>query len=669
MRFPLVDRLRSWLAPKAPAMPKSLARQTRLTVAAQLAARNYAAAQGGRLLDGWSTTGSSANSDISASLDALRARSRQLARDNDYAKKFLGLVQTNVVGPKGFNFQARIYSAPQQPDKVANDAVEAAWDRWCAKGVCDVSGKLDFRGICVQAIRTAARDGEFLIRKIRGADAGNDFGFALQLLDPARIESRLNRNGGEGVNAIRMGVEVNKFGRPVAYHLRSTNQGDSYITMTLAPRAQDTLRIPAEDIIHGFIAEWPEQVRGVPWMHAAMTRLNHLGGYEESAIIASRVGASNMGVFVRKDEAAETEQEAVASQATGYDAEGNALTDADPGTFQFAPDGYDLQKFDPDYPSAVFDPFMKACLRGVSSGLEVAYHSLGNDLTSVSFSSIRSGTLEDRDRWMLLQAWLISELCEPAHGEVLKNGLAFGQITTANGSALPLSKREKFSAHRFVGRRWDWVDPRNDMDAKRMALAMNMTSPQRVAQEMLGVDYEDLLIEISEARALEAQLNVAPPDLSAGANQQQAGPAQAQADQAAQADQSARATAQAIAEREHAAAESAQRHAEVLAALASAKPAPTNFSLSIPELRVPEIPPAIINIPEIRLPEMPAPIVNVTVPQRDITVPAPVVNVTVQPADVQLEAQLSMPARKSESTIERDAQGNVTRTTTVETDA
>lgn len=508
---------RAGLVRQSPALRLVQQQSPRSAKLTQQMHRNYAAAMGGRLLADWPTSSGSANTEINASIDALRARSRQLARDNDYAKKFLGLVQTNVVGPNGFSFQARIYSAPQQPDKVANAAVEEAWARWCAKGICDVAGKHDLRGLCAQVIRGAARDGEFLIRKIRGADAGNPFGLALQVLDASRIETRLNRNVAEGVNAIRMGVEINRFGRPVAYHLRAANQGDSYNAMVLALRAQDTIRIPADEIIHGFIAEWDEQLRGVPWMHAAMTRLNHLGGYEESAIVASRVGASNMGVFVRKDEDAQTTEDAVKSQATAYDADGNALTDADPGTFGFAPDGYDLKNFDPDYPSAMFAPFVKACLRGIASGVGVAYHSLANDLEGVNFSSIRSGTLEERDQWKLVQAWFISELLEPVFQEWLTNALAFGQVTTANGSALPLSKREKFAAHRFMGRRWEWVDPRNDMDAKRMAMAMHLLAPQDVAAEM-GMDYEDVLVQIAEARRLEKEIGVDPPDLSAGSN-------------------------------------------------------------------------------------------------------------------------------------------------------
>ena len=71
--------------------------------------RNYAAAQVNRLTQGWSTVSASANSDIHRGLDSVRARSRKLANDDEYVKKWLAMVTTNVVGSSGFRFQARVY--------------------------------------------------------------------------------------------------------------------------------------------------------------------------------------------------------------------------------------------------------------------------------------------------------------------------------------------------------------------------------------------------------------------------------------------------------------------------------------------------------------------------------------------------------------------------------
>jgi lambda family phage portal protein len=464
--------------------------------------RNYAAAQINRLTEGWTTQSLSANASLHGNIDTLRARSRQLHRDNDYAKKFMALVATNVVGPHGFALEARIYDDNGDPDKAANDAVEASYQSWARKGVCEITGKHSLRDVCQMLIKAAERDGEAMLRIIRGSAAGNAFGLAVQVLDVNRIATQVNRSATEGVNAILMGVEVDTYLRPVAYHLRGAMQGDTY---TASRATQTTQRVPADEIIHGFISDLPEQVRGVPWMHASMLRLNNLGGYEEAAVIASRVGASKMGFFSSDQGQSEVMGDGV------DDATGHAVTEVAPGTFETLPAGTTFTPFDPDYPSAMFADFVKANLRGVASGLGVAYHSLANDLEGVSFSSIRSGTLEERDAWMVIQEWFKDAFLEPLYAEWLRNALAFGLITLpakVGGKALPLSKLQKFSGHVFQPRRWEWVDPLRDIQADREAIEAGLKSPQDVAAGM-GRNLEDVLTQIKAAQEMAARMGVA----------------------------------------------------------------------------------------------------------------------------------------------------------------
>ena len=59
-------------------------------------------------------------------------------KNNDYAKKFVGMVQNNVVGPDGFRLQVRIEDRPGVPDRLASAAIEAAWADWCK--AADITG-------------------------------------------------------------------------------------------------------------------------------------------------------------------------------------------------------------------------------------------------------------------------------------------------------------------------------------------------------------------------------------------------------------------------------------------------------------------------------------------------------------------------------------------------
>lgn len=470
--------------------------------------RNLSAGQMGRLTSNWTTQNTSLNADLYRNLDAIRARSNDLARNNPYAKRFLRMVMANIVGGDGIRLQARIYDNPKQPDTLANNAVETSWGTWGKKGVCDVTSRMSWRDIEGQVVENVARDGEALVREIYGKAANNAYGYAVQILDINRLDTMLVRAAQNGQGRIIMGVEVNEFNRPTHYWLKEHNPSELYLTSGANSTAH--LRIPADEIIHIFKQEYPEQVRGLPWMNAGMTLLNHLGAYQESAVVAARVGASKMGFFTTADGTATALQDGTDQNSDGQEI---PYTEADPGVFGVLPNGTDFKPFNPDYPHQMYAEFVKACLRGVGASWNVAYHSLGNDLEGVNFSSIRSGTLEERDQWMSDQQWFIDAFHERIHANWLKSALAFGQVTLPNGSALPLSNISKFLAHAWQPRRWQWVDPYRDMQANALAIQQRLKSPQQVCAE-LGMDYEDVLIQIKAAEDLAATIG-----LSAQTNQ------------------------------------------------------------------------------------------------------------------------------------------------------
>lgn len=443
----------------------------------------FLAASSDRLTASWMTTQQAINDELRADLDKLRARSRDLAKNNDIAKKFLRMVSRNVVGPAGVILQARVTDAPQRPDTLANAAIEGAWFRWGKRGSAEITGKLSFADVQRNVIATVARDGEALVRIIRGADARNPERFAVQLLDIARLDTQRNQNPATNRPAIIMGVEVDDYLRPLAYWLKPRTDAGSAAAV----------RVPAAEVVHVFLPENAEQVRGLPWMHAAMLSMHDLGEFNRAALLTARRGAETLGFIVSPDGSA-------AGLADEHDG-GEAIKISAPGTYDVLPEGYDIRTPDYAYPNQVFDPFTKAFLRRIASGLDVAYNSLANDLEGVSYSSIRSGVLEERDQWMTLQAWFLDAFLEPIYAAWFDSAITAGTITMPNGSALPASKADKFRAHEWQPRRWSWVDPLKDIEASRLAVRSGIASPQQIAAQN-GVDIEDVLDAIAAFEAM-----------------------------------------------------------------------------------------------------------------------------------------------------------------------
>lgn len=450
------------------------------------ALRRFDGATVDRLTSSWMSNNIAIDQELKTDLDRLRARSRDLYKNNEYAAKFGRLVRNNVVGPEGFTLMARAVRDDGKLDTADNTAIEAAFWDWCKPRHCDVTGRRAFVDIVRGVVSSCARDGEYLVRRIRNS---GKYGYQLQPMNIDRLDTKYNRAPTAKENAIIMGVEVDSIRRPVAYHIWTAVPNNGIQSTRIRER------IPADEIFHGFIQLEEEQTRGVPWLHAAMRILNDLKGYREAAVIAARVGAAKMGIW----ETAEGEPPPGAEEDPS--GSGDYVTDAEPGHFDFAPPGHKLAKFDPAYPHDQFDAFCKATLRGIASAIGVSYSGLSNDLTDVNYSSIRTGVIDERDEWMVIQNVTINQFLTPVFEEWMELSLLRSAIRLPNGSALPAAKLDKFQAHVWQGRRWQWVDPMKDVESAVLAIGNCLASPQQIAMQT-GRDVEDILDDLAAFQAM-----------------------------------------------------------------------------------------------------------------------------------------------------------------------
>jgi lambda family phage portal protein len=460
----------------------------RKTYAAQRSA--YKAAVLHRLTNTWTRSNLSADAAVYKDLSILRARSRDLAINNDYGRRFLNLVKQNVVGPDGIMLQVRSRFASGKLDKTGNDIIEAAWREWGKKGNCTVDGLLSWHDVEKLAMETVPKDGELLIRMIPGWP-DNKFRFALQLIEADHIDEELNKSLPNG-NKIRMGVEFDRWRRPVAYYVLTDHPHDFFYGQGYNRKKYE--RIPADQVLHPYVIERIGQSRGIPWMATPAERLHQLSAFEDAELVASRTGASKMGFFTSPSGDDYTGQGA--QDGTGEPKE--LINVAAPGTFEELPEGVDFKAWDPDHPNSGFEQFVMAVLRGVASGLNISYVSLANDLRGVSYSSIRQGVLEDRDAWRMLQTFLRQSLHEPVYDPWLKTSLLAGAITSKKGVPMSFDSYAKFAgAALWTPRGWEWVDPAKEVAASILERQHGFNSSGRIMATR-GRDFYEIIDEINQ---------------------------------------------------------------------------------------------------------------------------------------------------------------------------
>lgn len=434
-----------------------------------------ASGETGRLTADWPTTPVPADWVISRYQRTLVARSRQQALDNDYVKAYIRLNRQNVVGHSGVMFRSLAVTARGKPDTDARIAVELFLAAWGLSENCDVCGKLSWRATQCTAIESAARDGEFFFRWVFGEDAGQ-FGVALQAVDAQRCPVDYHLDGLPNGAYVRHGIEFTRAGRPRAYYFSEPAPWAG--VQTYSHGGTSYVRVPADDVIHGFTPEMTGQKRGLPWLTSGLSRAKHLHAMEEAAVINARAGAANLGVMQWRE-----------GQGPDDEPDEDYELEVEPGVIPFIPAGAELTGFQHQYPSGEFAPFAKHQLRGLAAGGGASYHSLSQDLTEVNFSSIRHGTLDERDTYKDRQEFLIDDLCRKVFPVILGRALLAGKVVTAEGKRLSAADMVRLLPHEWSGRRWQWIDPRADMDAAEGTKNNLLTAPSTLIRDQ-GKDPE-----------------------------------------------------------------------------------------------------------------------------------------------------------------------------------
>lgn len=372
-------------------------------------ARHYEAAQtGGRRTENWYRTISDANAANGPAIAPLRELARDLRRNNGWAKRGIQAIVNNTVG---WGIMAR----PDPDDRSAGRSKQALqiWKDWATSTACDYDGRLDFYGLQRLAMECIAESGECLIIKQPAATQdGLDIPLRLHVVEPDYLDT--NRNGivGELGGPIIDGVEFDKFGRRVAYWLYTVHPG----SQRLWTQRFQSVRTPADRVLHLYRVDRPGQIRGVSWLASAITRLKDYDDFEDAELMQQKVAAC-FGAFVTDIDG--TAPPLGALDTTASDSDGSQIESLEPGHIEYLPPGKTITFAQP--PPSTESQFSQRVLRRVAVSLGVTYEDLTGDYSQVNFSSARMARLA---HWKNVHEWqhhmMIPQMCNGVWGWVMQ---------------------------------------------------------------------------------------------------------------------------------------------------------------------------------------------------------------------------------------------------------
>ena len=461
------------------------------------AVRGFAAAQSSRLLAGWSWDGGFSAHEIRGQLASIRARSREMEKNSPAFKRWLDLRSINIVG-EGFALKSTPHDGIPGTDSYRLDTMAARfieyhfwrWATWrdpdTLQTWCDATGRKTLAEIDRMNARVEGRDGEYFMVPMV---ADNPYGIAMRVIRPDSCDETYFREATATDNPIYCGVEIDRTtGRPIAYYFHTLDPQSGIRNNVGRP----LIRIPASRVIHGFEPHDEDQPRGVPMGHAALIKLKMLDELDRAELTAAR----DESCSVRQYHAPSDDPEGIADLTSAeYAAVAQALVaEKEPGQSEVLPPGWKGEVTTPQHPNGNHGAFKAGMNKDVASAFGVEYSNAFNDWAGVSFSSVRVGTISERDMWVIHQNRMISQSKTPVFLHWLKSFLS---LSISGG--FPVSKFSKFAEHEYRGRRWMWVDPIKDPKAAEICVDRGWKTNTDVAADM-GTDYEENLEQLERER-------------------------------------------------------------------------------------------------------------------------------------------------------------------------
>ena len=492
-----------------------------------------------RALRNFIPSSGSAQKDVDMNNMTLRQRSRMLYMAAPIATSAINTARTNVVG-LGLTLQSnvdfQVLGISQETAKAWNRKTEAEFALWAGKKQnCDALGMNNFKEMQQLALKSWLLSGDvFILIKRTTPTKLNPYSLRLHLIEADRISTPSKLRGSnlfiqtegktENGNLIHDGVEVDKDGKIVAYHI-----SDTY-PFEFGEKPEEWHRVEAygkatglPNIIHLKHDERPEQYRGVPYLAQVIEPLLQIRRYTESELMAALIQS-----FFTAWIETESNPDALPINETGS---GNVATNnpeaaqdtdsTDENEYDMGPGTVTVLKKDekvvfgqPNIPTAGFETFVKVFCKLTGAALEIPYEVLLKEYNA-SYSASRAALLEAWKAFFMYREWFVSDACQPIYEIWLSEAVARGRIQAPGFFDDPLVREAWFGA-RWIGPVQGQIDPTKECEAAVMQISHGIKTHEQVTREMGGGDWYENVAQLKREMELLKDAGVTPVQTKGG---------------------------------------------------------------------------------------------------------------------------------------------------------
>ena len=448
----------------------------------------------------WNPNSRDADSDILGDLPTLRARSRDLERNDPIASSAIHTVATNTAGT-GMKLKCEIDHEALGMTEEQADEWEAATEREFHNWAKDVRVAADkqstFYEMQFLSMYQECLNGDAFVMMPRFLRALETYSLHLQMVENDRIT---NADNASDTDTLAGGILTDKKGEPQEYHVMLHHPGRIYSAGTRKWRKVKAVGAKSHlpNMVHYFTQRRPGQRRGKPLLSAVMEPLKQLQRYTDAELDAAVVSAF-FTVFIKSEDPA-----GLLSEIQDLNSDLNVdSTDYTMGTgnvLGLAP-GESVEVADPGRPNTAFEPFLQAILKTVAVGVNLPVELLMQQFTT-SFTAARAALLQAAKHFRARRCHLAAHFCQPVYEVWLSDAVAMGRIAAPGFFADPVLRRAWLGST-WIGDAFGTIREVDAMKAADMRLEMGISSKSFESLAATGRPIEQVQRERRKEEAAE----------------------------------------------------------------------------------------------------------------------------------------------------------------------
>ncbi len=427
------------------------------------------------------------DSDTIRDLPTLRARGRDLTRNNPIAAGAVGTNCVHIVGG-GLKMQSRIdrktLGMKEDEAEEWQRNTETEFKTWADSLDCDISRRSNFYDLQNLVLRSTLESGDVFVLLPFKMVSTSHYGLRLQVVEADRVSNEKNSRDTENLVA---GIEKDKNGTPKMYHVRTTHPGS-----TIGKPDRRWNKIPAftksgrRNIIHVFEQLRPGQSRGIPYLAPVIEKIHELGKYTDAEIM-NAVISSYFTVFIKTPTGNVGLSPFQSDLVTG-----GTTTDKDyklgMGAIVELANDEEVHFADPKRPNTSFDQFMQAILRQIGVALGLPFELLVMHFTK-SYSAARSAMLNAWKVFLSKREWLINHFCNIVYDVWMEEAVLRGRVIAPGFLDDPVI-RKAYLGVVWIGPSQGSIDPLREMTAVEKRLDLKISTLAEETEYLTGVDWD-----------------------------------------------------------------------------------------------------------------------------------------------------------------------------------